>query len=70
MSQETDILARLQAGETLTPADAYERHGCLALHSRIASLRDQGWDIRCHIMTRNGKRWGCYRLRSLERMAA
>lgn len=68
VSQAAEILARLQGGETVTPADAYERHGCLALHSRIAQLRGEGWDIRCHIMTRNGRRWGEYRLRGPRQM--
>ena len=62
MSQTADILARLVAGERVTPADAYERHGCLALHSRIAEIRDMGYGVRCRIVTASGRRWGEYSL--------
>lgn len=62
MSQCADILAYLEAGNTITPAEAYERFGCLALHSRISQLRAEGWNIHMTIRTGNGKRWGEYRL--------
>ena len=61
-SQCNYILAYLRAGNTLTPAIAYEKFGSLACHSRIAELRERGHNIPCTIRTRDGKRWGEYRL--------
>lgn len=62
MSQCEQILSVLITGRTITPVQAYERFGCLALHSRIAELREAGHRIACQIVTANGKRWGQYRL--------
>lgn len=62
MSQSDAILEALQRGEVVTPAVAYQRWGCLALHSRIAELRDRGYRIDCTIETGGGKRWGSYAL--------
>ena len=62
MSQEAQILAALLEGQSLTPASAYERFGTLALHSRIASLRRQGYRIRCTMMQSGTKKWGVYTL--------
>lgn len=62
MSQADTILARLQAGETITPARALELTGSLACHSRIAELRARGYRIECKMRTGNGRRWGEYRL--------
>lgn len=62
MSQCANILVHLQAGKTLTPAEAYEKFNCLALHSRIAELRDRGFKIDCKLVeVPSGKRVGCYR---------
>lgn len=72
MSQNDRILAHLLTGLTLTPAQAYEMFGTLALHSRIAELRARGEPIACNMLeTQSGKRVGCYshslvRQRSLE----
>ena len=60
MSQCAAILAHLEAGETLTPAEAYERFGTLALHSRIAELRGQGYRIDKTMRHDNGKHFGEY----------
>jgi len=64
MTQEDRILAHLQAGHSITPAEAYALCGTLALHSRIAALRKRGHAIDGQIITHEGKRWGCYRLAS------
>lgn len=63
ISQCAEILAHLQAGNTLTPLEAYEKFNCLALHSRIAELRDIFKDqIQCEMITvPSGKRVGRYR---------
>lgn len=66
LSQNETILAHLQAGNTITPAEAYALCGSLALHSRIAELRRLGYPIDGRISTRDGKRWGVYRLRGGE----
>ena len=60
MSQADAILEYLREGNTLTPLEAFERFGCLALHSRAAELRARGEEIRCHIRTHGGKKWGEY----------
>ena len=62
-SQCNHIMAHLRAGNTLTPAEAYERFGSLALHSRIAELRGRGHNIECELVeVQSGKRVGRYRL--------
>lgn len=61
MSQCGNILAHLQAGNTLTPAEAYSKFGTLALHSRIAELRERGFPIDCRLVrVESGKMVGCY----------
>lgn len=63
MTQCDAILEVLQRGETITPAQAYELCGTLALHSRISELRGQFYDIDCKIIkTASGKHVGCYSL--------
>jgi len=63
MSQCEAILQHLQAGNTLTPAQAYALCGTLACHSRISELRQQGHDIHCELIpVPSGKRVGCYSL--------
>ena len=62
MKQNDAILAHLQTGQTITPMLAYELFGVLACHSRISALRKLGHPIACRIVTREGKRWGEYRL--------
>ena len=62
MSQNERILAHLQAGHTITPAQAYALCGSLALHSRVAELRAQGYRIEGEMRSANGKRFGEYRL--------
>lgn len=62
-SQCDAILEHLQSGLTLTPADAYSRFSTLALHSRIAELRERGHPVICVMLdTASGKRVGCYSL--------
>mgnify|MGYP001601060787 CR=1 FL=1 len=60
MSQCERILRHLEAGNTITPAEAYALYGCLALHSRIAELRAHNYRIDGAIRTGNGHRWGEY----------
>ena len=66
MSQAAVILAYLQAGHSITPAQAYELCGTLALHSRIAELRKAGHQIDGRMITRGRKRWGEYYLRGVQ----
>ena len=62
-SQCDVILAHLDAGNTITPAEAYELCGTLALHSRISELRGQFYDIHCELVkTPSGKVVGRYSL--------
>ena len=60
MSQNDTILAHLQAGNTITPAEAYAMCGSLALHSRIAELRSNGVRIDMEMRSEGRKRWGEY----------
>ena len=62
MSQNAAILWHMVCFGTITPAEAYELYGSLALHSRIAELRARGFKIDKKIQTVNGKRWGEYSL--------
>ena len=56
------ILEFMRQHGTITPAEAYERLGCLALHSRISELRGKGYAISTKIRTRGKARWGEYSL--------
>jgi len=60
MSQTAAIAQHLEAGHTITPAEAYVQFGCLALHSRIAELRDQGYRVEKIMHHEHGKKWGEY----------
>lgn len=62
MTQADALLQILLRGETVTPARAFEVCGSLACHSRMAELRERGYQIDCKIRTANGKRWGEYRI--------
>ena len=63
MGQCEAILKHLQSGNTITPAQAYEMCGSLALHSRISELRERGHQIACDMVTvPSGKSVGQYRL--------
>ena len=64
MSQCDQVLEVLRTEGRITPAQAYERFGILAMHSRAAELRERGFDVVCTIKTGNGRRWGEYRLGS------
>ena len=60
MSQNEAILQHLEAGNTITPAEAYALCGSLALHSRISELRHAGYRIDGEMHAENGRRWGEY----------
>ena len=60
MSQCAAILAHLEAGNTITPAEAYAKFRTLALHSRIAELRKQGYSIKMEMHSNETGRWGEY----------
>lgn len=61
-TQNEAILNWLQQGNTLTPLQAFEKFGTLALHSRAAELRAEGHIIECEKISVNGKRVGRYSL--------
>ena len=60
MSQDDKVLQHLQAGDSITPAQAYEIAGTLALHSAISRLRDRGYAIQKIMRHENGKHFGEY----------
>ncbi len=62
ISQCSAILAHLEAGNSLTPLEAFERFGTLALHSRAAELRSQGYPVECELVKVGDKTVGRYSL--------
>jgi helix-turn-helix protein len=65
MSQCSVILKYLESGKSITPAEAYELCGTLALHSRIAELRKHHV-IDCELIeTPTGKHVGRYSLQKI-----
>jgi hypothetical protein len=54
-SQSFRILEWLRSGKTITPFEALQRFGTLALHSRIAELREAGWDVKCKLVDGHGE---------------
>lgn len=60
MSQKTEILNFLMAGERLTGIDGLKIFGTLALRNRISELRAEGHDIRDRVIEQNGKRFKEY----------
>lgn len=60
VSQASRILAHLEAGNTITPREAYELFGTLALHSRISELRERGNRIECQMQSDGRTHWGEY----------
>lgn len=63
MSQEAQILAHLEAGNTLTPLEALAKFKCFRLSGRILDLKKKGHPIitETHEML-DGKRVAKYRL--------
>lgn len=63
MSSQCNLILRyLEAGNTLTPLEAFEKFGTLALHSRISELREKHL-IECQLVkTPSGKFVGSYSL--------
>ena len=60
MSQDDKVLEYLQAGNTITPLEAYEIAGTLALHSLVSRLRKKGYRIDMEMRHDNGKNFGEY----------
>ena len=62
MSQSQQILAYMQAGNTITPLVALQRFGCLRLGARIYDLKRAGYPIAAAMVddVRTGKRYACY----------
>ncbi len=56
------ILEYLKAGNTITPFEALQKFGTLALHSRIAELRDAGWPVKTKLVRMGDKEVGEYSL--------
>jgi hypothetical protein len=68
MSQHAALLKYLRAGGSLTPLQALEQFGCLALSQRMGELRREGYPIVSEIIRlSNGKRVAQYRLMEVER---
>lgn len=63
MSQNSQILAHLKGGKTITSLEALHKYGCFRLASRIDELRGDN-DILTTMIERNGKRIASYSLGS------
>ena len=59
-SQTEQILAHLEAGNTITPLEALQLCGSMALHSRISELRQRGYAIDSVTRRENGRHFGEY----------
>lgn len=62
MSQNTDILAYLKTGASLTAIDALSLFGCFRLSARIKDLREMGNNINSVRVEENGKNFARYSL--------
>ena len=62
MTYDTAILRHLRR-RSITPAIAYTKFRCLALHSAISRLRDVGHKIKCTREQKGTKHWGRYTLK-------
>ena len=62
MSQSQQILAWMQAGNDITPLEAWQRFGCLRVGARVYDLKQAGHKIVTAMITdaRTGKRYACY----------
>ncbi len=60
MSQNSEILAFLKTGQSITRIQAYNLLGCLRLAARINDLRNIGHEINTKIIELNGKRFAQY----------
>lgn len=57
MTQNEEILAHLQSGQSITAMQALEDFGCFRLAARIKNLRDKGHLIKTEqIVTRRTKK--------------
>ena len=66
MSQATQILDYLKAGNTLTPLRAITLFHCMRLAGRIQELRDAGYRIETEMIElSSGKRIAQYRMNEL-----
>jgi Helix-turn-helix domain len=63
-SQAQVILDHLLTGKQLTALEALAEYGCFRLAARVHELRKEGYDIEEQIVTRNGKRYASYFIRT------
>ena len=54
-SQCFQILSYLKSGKTLTKLEAAQKGWGLSLNSRVAELREAGWEIHCRTVKKNGR---------------
>ncbi len=60
MTQTQKVLAYLKERGSITPLEAFQNFGILAMHSRAAELRSEGYKVVCRIRTQGKTRWGEY----------
>ena len=63
MSQNYEVLTRLQSGRTLTAVEALREFGCFRLAARICDLRDAGFNIKTIDVNEGGKKYAKYVLK-------
>lgn len=63
MSQRLEIQRHLAKGHSITPMQAYNRFGCLALSQRIGEIKRDGFPVDAHMIRVGDKRVAQYSLR-------
>ena len=62
MSQKTDILMHMKYHKSIDPITALKKYGCFRLAPRIYDLKNDGYNIKTHTVTRDKKNFAVYEL--------
>lgn len=69
-TQETQILAYMMNGHTITPLEALNQFGCMRLGARIFDLKHKGINIESKMIERNGKHFSGYSIAGVDASGA
>ena len=56
------ILKHLSSGKHITQMEALKKFGCMRLGARIFDLKEQGYNIKTTMISKNNKRFAKYQL--------
>lgn len=62
ITQYSNILTHFNNGKRITPIDALHLYGCFRLSAIIFDLRKEGYPIKTHFITVNGKTFAEYEM--------